>query len=84
LAELYERGVRHVLVEGGPKTASAFIKLGLVNEYITYLAPMLVGGKKTSVKNIDISTMRDARHLVFKEVRQLGNDIFIRSAPKEL
>lgn len=81
LAELYERGVRHVLVEGGAKVASNFIKLELVDEFLTYLAPMLLGGVRTAMTNIGVATMSDAKHLVFKEFTPLGADVLIRSAP---
>ncbi len=82
LAELFERGVRHLLVEGGPTVASNFIKLNLVDEYINYIAPMLLGGERTSIRSIDVGNMDDAKHLEFKEIRQIGADIYIRSAPK--
>ncbi len=83
LAELFERGVRHIWVEGGPKVASNFVKLGLVDEYLTYLAPMLLGGDRTSIRNIDVNNITEARHLVFNEVTPLGNDLLIRANPVE-
>lgn len=82
LAELKARGVKHLMVEGGPKVASAFIKHGLVDEFITYLAPMLIGGPRTSVSDIAVATMADAIELNFVEVKPLGQDLFIRSVPK--
>ena len=81
LAELWARGVRHVWVEGGPKVASKFIKLGLVDEVLVYQAPMLIGGDRTSLRNIGVETMSEAIHLEFKEVRMMGKDIFIRAVP---
>jgi diaminohydroxyphosphoribosylaminopyrimidine deaminase/5-amino-6-(5-phosphoribosylamino)uracil reductase len=80
LAELYERGVRHLMVEGGPKVASRFVKFDLVNEFITYLAPALIGGERTALKNIGVSTITESKRLVFKEVRPMGEDVFLRSA----
>jgi len=81
LAELWARGVRHVWVEGGPKVASKFVKMGLVDEVLVYQAPMLIGGDRTSLRNIGVETMAQAIHLEFKEVRTMGNDIFIRAVP---
>ena len=81
LAELWARGVRHVWVEGGPKVASKFVKLGLVDEVLVYQAPMLIGGDRTSLRNIGVETMSEAIHLAFKEVRMMGKDIFIRAVP---
>ena len=81
LAELWQRGVRHVWVEGGAKVASKFAKLGLVDEILVYQAPMLLGGERTSIRNLGVDTMAEAIALEFKEVRALGNDVFIRAVP---
>jgi diaminohydroxyphosphoribosylaminopyrimidine deaminase/5-amino-6-(5-phosphoribosylamino)uracil reductase len=83
LAELFERGIRHVWVEGGPRVASKFVKFGLVNEFIIYLAPMLIGGDRTAIKNIGVESMPDAKHLQVLETKSLGEDIFIRAISKE-
>jgi diaminohydroxyphosphoribosylaminopyrimidine deaminase/5-amino-6-(5-phosphoribosylamino)uracil reductase len=83
LAELFERGVRHVWVEGGPRIASKFVKLGLVNEFIIYLAPMLIGGDRTALRNIGVDSIGEALHLNVLETKTLGNDIFIRANSKE-
>lgn len=38
--QLAARGVRHILVEGGPKLAGAFLEAGVINQIITVLAPV--------------------------------------------
>ena len=43
LAELAAREVRHVLVEGGPTVAAAFLRAGVVDEVHAYLAPAFLG-----------------------------------------
>ena len=40
---LYSRGVRHVLLEGGPTLAGAFVEARLVDRVIWYVAPLLLG-----------------------------------------
>ena len=79
LAELWEKGIKHVWVEGGPKVASKFEKLELIDEYIIYLAPMLIGGDRTSMRKIGVETMSEVHHLDFLETKMLGKDIFIRA-----
>lgn len=79
LAELWVRGVKHIWVEGGPKVASRFVKFGLVDELIVYLAPMLLGGENTSLRNIGVTSMAEAKHLQILESAALGKDIFIRA-----
>ncbi len=44
LDRLAGKGVLSVLVEGGPTVAQAFHAAGLVNRYLIYLAPALLGG----------------------------------------
>jgi len=83
LAELFDRGIRHVWVEGGPRVASKFVKFGLVNEFIIYLAPMLIGGDRTALKNIGVDSMPEAKHLKILETKPLGQDIFIRATTRE-
>src|SRR5699024_7592995 len=43
LSQLFARGRRHVLLEGGPTLLSALLAAGLVDELIVHLAPTLLG-----------------------------------------
>src|SRR5262249_3652354 len=43
LKALFDRGVRHVLLEGGPTIAGAFIEAHCVDEVVAYIAPKLLG-----------------------------------------
>ncbi|NCW68233.1 MAG: bifunctional diaminohydroxyphosphoribosylaminopyrimidine deaminase/5-amino-6-(5-phosphoribosylamino)uracil reductase RibD [Marivivens sp.] len=79
LKSLWQKGVKHVWVEGGPSVASEFVRLGLVSEYIIYQAPLLLGGERTALREIGVASMPQAKHLRFVEVKQLGEDIFIRA-----
>jgi diaminohydroxyphosphoribosylaminopyrimidine deaminase/5-amino-6-(5-phosphoribosylamino)uracil reductase len=83
LSQLWDRGMRHVLVEGGAQLASEFIKQGLFDEILIYQAPLLVGGSNVSVTDIGILTMADALALDFVEVKQLGTDVFMRAIPRK-
>lgn len=83
LDDLFGRGVRHVWVEGGPSVASQFVAEELVDEFIIYLAPMLLGGSRTALADIGVGTMAEAKHLRVLETKNLGNDIFIRATNKE-
>lgn len=82
LAELYARGVKHLMVEGGPTVASAFVKAKLVDEFVTYLAPQLIGGSGLAVRDLGVESMDQAVQLTFLETRALGADLFIRAARK--
>ncbi|MFM1957721.1 MAG: bifunctional diaminohydroxyphosphoribosylaminopyrimidine [Actinomycetota bacterium] len=79
LANLWARGVKHLLVEGGPTLASQFEQENLVDEYQIYLAPVLLGGAKTSLTDIGVNNIADAHRLEIFEIQQLGNDLFLRA-----
>lgn len=82
LAALWQEGIKHVWVEGGPKVASTFVRLGLVDEYLIYVAPMLLGGDRTALRDLGIENIGQARHLQFDEVKPLGNDLMIRASER--
>jgi diaminohydroxyphosphoribosylaminopyrimidine deaminase/5-amino-6-(5-phosphoribosylamino)uracil reductase len=81
LSELFEKGVRHVLVEGGPTLASRFIQMDLVDEFVIYLAPKLIGGDKLAIGSIDVPSIDQAKGLTFTEVSNLGEDVLIVAKP---
>ena len=60
LADLFARGRRHVMLEGGPTLAAAFVRAGLVDEIVAYVAPTLLGGGSTAVADLGIATIGDA------------------------
>ena len=43
LGGLYSRGIRHVLLEGGPTLAAAFLSAHVIDRIEWYLAPVLLG-----------------------------------------
>ncbi|MCU1411531.1 MAG: ribD [Rhodoglobus sp.] len=81
LAWLFEQGIRRAYVEGGPTLASAFIAAGLVDEYLVYLAPKLLGGDRLAVGDLGITSIGEARELHITAVESLGDDILITARP---
>ena len=78
LEALFDRGIKHVFVEGGPNVASEFVQLDLVDEFLIYLAPLLLGGDHSSLIDIGVENINSAKRLEVLETKNLGNDIFIR------
>ncbi|RUN75907.1 bifunctional diaminohydroxyphosphoribosylaminopyrimidine deaminase/5-amino-6-(5-phosphoribosylamino)uracil reductase RibD [Sphingomonas sp. TF3] len=66
--------VDHVLVEGGPATAAAFLAGDLVDRLLLYRAPILIGGGRT-LPDIGLTDLADA-HGRWRpiESRSLGSD----------
>ena len=81
LAELYDRGVRRVLLEGGPELAAGFLREGLVDEALVHLAPKLLGAGPSLVGDLGIRTIADALSLDVVDVTLLGGDVAIRLRP---
>jgi diaminohydroxyphosphoribosylaminopyrimidine deaminase/5-amino-6-(5-phosphoribosylamino)uracil reductase len=83
MRKLFDRGIRQVFVEGGAEIESQLIALGLADEFLIYLAPKLIGGPATAIRDIDVAGIDQAINLEFVETKKLGADILIRAITKE-
>lgn len=79
LRRLGEREVRHVLVEGGPTLATAFLAAGVVDEVHAYVAPVLLGSGRRVVEGLGVATIADAHRFRTVEVRRVGGDALLVS-----
>ncbi|MCX6413228.1 MAG: dihydrofolate reductase family protein, partial [Actinobacteria bacterium] len=72
---LAERGVQHVLLEGGPILAAAFLEARFVDEVVWLIAPKLFGAGTVSIGPLQRPIAVDVRVL-----DRIGNDVVIRGA----
>jgi diaminohydroxyphosphoribosylaminopyrimidine deaminase/5-amino-6-(5-phosphoribosylamino)uracil reductase len=77
LDDLGRRGVRSVFVEGGPTVASAAVRLGLVDDYLVYLAPTLVGGPRTALDDLGVATIGEQHRLLVTSTTVLDGDLVV-------
>lgn len=82
LTQLGNQGINNVLLEAGPKLIGAMIKNNLIDEFIIYMAPILMGSDANSMLNLVIKNMADKIKLNIVEVRMLGDDIKITATLK--
>ena len=76
LADLGERGLYTVLVEGGPTIHAAFITAGLADAWRAYWAPLLLGGPAPGpVGGAGVAQLQDAPRLAKSRVVRLGPDV---------
>lgn len=75
LLELARREVNEVLVEAGAVLAGAFVQQQLVDQWVCYLAPKLMGSSARPVLDFDLRTMSQAQALHLTDLRQIGQDI---------
>jgi diaminohydroxyphosphoribosylaminopyrimidine deaminase/5-amino-6-(5-phosphoribosylamino)uracil reductase len=83
LAELHARGLRTVYVEAGQTLASAFVAQGLVDEFVVFVAPTLIGGPRTATGVIGLAAIGEQRRLELTSVERVGDDIMIVARPRE-
>jgi diaminohydroxyphosphoribosylaminopyrimidine deaminase/5-amino-6-(5-phosphoribosylamino)uracil reductase len=72
LDRLHQLDRRHVFLEGGPALAASFVKAGLVDEVVAYIAPALLGAGTSAVGDLGITTIDHARRLRITDVTTVG------------
>jgi diaminohydroxyphosphoribosylaminopyrimidine deaminase/5-amino-6-(5-phosphoribosylamino)uracil reductase len=76
LGQLAREGLLHVLVEGGAQVHSQFLKEGLFDEVLVFVAPKLIGADGvTWTGPLGISKMAQALPLALRNVWRLGDDV---------
>ncbi len=77
--------VQHVLLEGGPTLAAAFLRDGLVDRVVWYLAPKLLGSGSAAVSDLGIPGIDSALHLDITGITRVGHDVRVdgRMVPGE-
>ncbi|AYJ04311.1 bifunctional diaminohydroxyphosphoribosylaminopyrimidine deaminase/5-amino-6-(5-phosphoribosylamino)uracil reductase RibD [Mycobacterium avium] len=71
-----------VLLEGGPTLAGAFVRAGLVNRILVYLAPTLLGGPVTAVDDVGVPAIAKALRWQFDGVDRVGPDLLLSLVPR--
>ena len=84
LKKLAEQGVNEVLVEAGAALAGAFAAQNLVDEYLIFMAPKLMGSSARALLDLPISQMQDAKDLEIVDIRAVGQDWLIQAKPAPL
>lgn len=76
--------IASLFIEGGATVNDSFVRAGLINQYIVYIAPKLIGGKDapTSVSGKGFATMDELLHLHIVDVETIGDDIKITAISK--
>ena len=78
LHELAKRDCNEILFECGATLAGSLVSSKLVDEFIIYLAPKLMGHTSRSLLKMgEIALMEEVPELKIMDIRQFGNDIRI-------
>jgi diaminohydroxyphosphoribosylaminopyrimidine deaminase/5-amino-6-(5-phosphoribosylamino)uracil reductase len=81
LAALAQRGVNELHVEAGHKLNGSFVREGLVDEFLIYLAPTLMGLGRELAAFGPLERMEDRLALRFVSVTPVGDDLRIVARP---
>jgi diaminohydroxyphosphoribosylaminopyrimidine deaminase/5-amino-6-(5-phosphoribosylamino)uracil reductase len=83
LEDLGERGVLQLLVEGGARVAHDFVAARLVDRYVAYVAPALLGGDDGSpvLTGVGAPSIGEALRGRFVSVTRVGEDLRVEVAP---
>jgi diaminohydroxyphosphoribosylaminopyrimidine deaminase/5-amino-6-(5-phosphoribosylamino)uracil reductase len=80
---LWERGVRSVLVEGGPAVFTSFVAAGSFDRLVLYVAPLLLGDRGLALLAGGPPTLDDAERLVLHRVEHVGDDAVLHLGRRE-
>lgn len=85
LAALAERGVRHLLVEGGGQVHGSFLGQGLADRVMAFIAPMIIGDDAApgAVSGEGAAELSMAPKLSHVEHEKIGDDILIQGYLKD-
>ncbi len=70
-----------IMLEGGPTLAGAFLRAGAVDRILAYVAPILLGGPKTAVDDVGVTTIADALRWDYDDVEKIGPDLLLSLVP---
>jgi diaminohydroxyphosphoribosylaminopyrimidine deaminase/5-amino-6-(5-phosphoribosylamino)uracil reductase len=70
-----------VIVEGGPTLAGAFLRAGVIDRILAYVAPILLGGPITAVGDVGVLSIAQAQRWRFDGVERIGPDVRLSLVP---
>ncbi|PSL50394.1 diaminohydroxyphosphoribosylaminopyrimidine deaminase [Salsuginibacillus halophilus] len=82
---LGEEKITSVLVEGGATLIGSFVTEQLVNEWVSYIAPMVIGGREATPqsKGKGMPALADVPAMEIQETTMLGPDVKITARKRE-
>lgn len=77
MKHLYKHGISSVMVEGGGKIFSDFLRKKLFDEIRLFISPKILGGGLDFAKDIGIESISRAMKLRTHKCYMVGNDMFV-------
>src|ERR1700761_9308271 len=70
-----------VLIEGGPTLAGAFLRAGMIDRILAYVAPILLGGPITAVDDAGVLPIASAQRWRYDGEQRIGPDLRLSLVP---
>lgn len=70
-----------VLLEGGPTLAGAFLRAGVIDRILAYVAPILLGGPITAIDDVGVPSIAQAQRWRFDGIEPIGPDVLLSLIP---
>lgn len=77
LALLRAAGVRSVLVEGGSRVITSFLRAGLADRLVVGIAPTIMGAGTEAVGDLRVTQVTEGLHLHNRAVYSAGDDLLV-------
>ena len=74
-------GINNVLLEAGSGLNSAMMQANLIDEFIIYTAPVLLGSDAQAMMDLPFKNMSEKISLKILELTQVASDLKIRAKP---
>ena len=79
LTKLGEMGINNLLLEAGSGLNGAMLEAGLIDEFIIYNAPVILGSDTKPMIEIPITKISEKIKLNILDIRKIGEDIKIKA-----
>ncbi len=78
-----EYKITSILLECGPTLSTSFIKRNLIDKFIFFIAPLIIGGDGSynMFKDLGVKKIKECKNLIFKDIKRAGSDIAITAYP---
>ena len=79
LTKLGEMGINNLLLEAGSGLNGAMLEAGLIDEFIIYTAPIILGSDTKPMIEIPLTKISEKIQLNILDIRKIGEDIRIKA-----
>lgn len=82
LQYLAKKQCNEVLIETGAKLAGGFLQQNLIDEFIIFMAPKIMGSKTKGLFEFELNSLSESHQLRIKDIYATGEDWCIEAEPK--